>query len=305
MDMSKSIFYFFFLSFILCFVRIVKNSRPSWPVHNYVREKKADYNTSSTINSGWVDPTFQQESSNYYSHFTGQPAPISSISVDTSLSAGSHFSSSNYSTPVSAYSSYSQYHDVEKFSPRRRNSFVSNATTTTTSSSSSSSSNERKSSSFHKQQHQQQRSVLPPDGYIYQVQFKRAHRNYILAPSAPRDLLPGDFVKVEADRGEDMGIILAKCPAESFEEVIPTAGYRGRGFSSGQGERKYLFRRATNDERAALKVKVNDEEKALEVRIVIFCFYVLTLVFLLSLYLFFVFSIFVKNLLKEDYQCKS
>lgn len=98
------------------------------------------------------------------------------------------------------------------------------------------------------------------------MQFKRAHRNFILAPSAPRDLLPGDFVKVEADRGEDMGIVLAKCPAESFEEVIPTAGYRGRGFSSGQGERKYLFRRATPEERASLATKVADEEKALEVR---------------------------------------
>lgn len=108
------------------------------------------------------------------------------------------------------------------------------------------------------------RNTLPPDGFIYQVQFKRAHRNFILAPSAPRDLLPGDFVKVEADRGEDMGIVLAKCPAESFEEVIPTAGYRGRGFSSGQGERKYLFRRATPEERASLATKVADEEKALE-----------------------------------------
>jgi hypothetical protein len=86
-----------------------------------------------------------------------------------------------------------------------------------------------------------------------------------LAPSASRDILPGDFVKVEADRGEDMGIVLTKCPAENFEEVIPTAGYRGRGFSSGQGERKYLFRRATAEERASLAAKVADEQTALEV----------------------------------------
>jgi hypothetical protein len=80
-------------------------------------------------------------------------------------------------------------------------------------------------------------------------------------------------VKVEADRGEDMGIVLAKIPMESFEEVIPTAGYRGRGFSSGQGERKYLFRRATNDERASLVSKVYDEERALEVNIPFFSMY--------------------------------
>lgn len=62
-----------------------------------------------------------------------------------------------------------------------------------------------------------------------------------------------------------MGIVLSKSPASDFEEVIPTAGYRGRGFSSGQGERKFLFRLANQEERAALVIKVEDEERALEV----------------------------------------
>ena len=97
-----------------------------------------------------------------------------------------------------------------------------------------------------------------------------------MAPSAPRNIIPGDFVKVEADRGEDMGIVLSKSPANEFEEVIPTAGYRGRGFSSGQGERKFLFRLATADERAALTEKVVDEERALEVifeqNLILYCF---------------------------------
>lgn len=109
------------------------------------------------------------------------------------------------------------------------------------------------------------RTMEPVDGYIYQVQFKRAHRNFILAPSAPRNIIPGDFVKVEADRGEDMGIVLSKLPACEFEEVMPTAGYRGRGFASGQGERKFLYRVATPDERVALATKVEDEEIALQV----------------------------------------
>lgn len=73
-------------------------------------------------------------------------------------------------------------------------------------------------------------------------------------------------MKVEADRGEDMGIVLSKSPSSEFEEVIPTAGYRGRGFSSGQGERKFLFRLATSEERMALVDKVRDEEHALAVR---------------------------------------
>ena len=62
-----------------------------------------------------------------------------------------------------------------------------------------------------------------------------------------------------------MGIVLSKLPASEFEEVIPTAGYRGRGFSSGQGERKFLFRLATSEERMALVDKVRDEEHALTV----------------------------------------
>lgn len=97
------------------------------------------------------------------------------------------------------------------------------------------------------------------------MQFKRAHKNFVLSPSAPTTIIPGDFVKVEADRGEDMGIVLSKTLARDFEEVMPTAGYRGRGFSSGQGERKFLYRLATVEERAALVKKVEDEEQALQV----------------------------------------
>eukprot|EP01034_Spumella_vulgaris_P023154 gene23154-29347_t len=107
------------------------------------------------------------------------------------------------------------------------------------------------------------RNMEPVDGYIYQVQFKRAHKNFILSPSAPRNIIPGDFVKVEADRGEDMGIVMSKQHVRDFQEVIPTAGYRGRGFSSGQGERKYLYRLATPEERASLVEKVRDEEHSL------------------------------------------
>eukprot|EP01031_Cornospumella_fuschlensis_P041109 gene41109-50154_t len=104
------------------------------------------------------------------------------------------------------------------------------------------------------------RVPLPIDGYIYQVQFKRAFKNYVLGPSAPRNLMPGDFVKVEADRGEDLGVVLSKTRMEDFEEVMPTAGYRGRGFASGQGERKCILRLASAEERASVAGKVHDEE---------------------------------------------
>ena len=49
---------------------------------------------------------------------------------------------------------------------------------------------------------------LSADGHIYQVHFKRAHRNFLLSPYAFKTsggiIKPGDFVKVEADRGEGM-----------------------------------------------------------------------------------------------------
>lgn len=97
------------------------------------------------------------------------------------------------------------------------------------------------------------------------MQFKRAHRNFVLAPTASRNIHPGDFVKVEADRGEDLGVVLSRTPADQFEEVMPTAGYRGRGFSTGQGERKLILRLATPEERASVASKVHDEEVALQV----------------------------------------
>ena len=117
------------------------------------------------------------------------------------------------------------------------------------------------------------KSVMKPpesaDGYIYQIHFKRAHRNFLMSYNAMVStngpIHIGDFVKVEADRGEDMGVIISKVPSANFTETIPTAGYRGRGFSSGQTDKKFILRLATLEERRSLIEKVRDEEKALEV----------------------------------------
>lgn len=103
------------------------------------------------------------------------------------------------------------------------------------------------------------------DGFIYHVRFKRAHRNFVLSPAAPRSICVGDFVKVEADRGEDLGVVMGKTPEDQFEEIIPTAGYRGRGFSSGPGERKMILRMASHEEQLMIGAKVMDEELALQV----------------------------------------
>lgn len=72
-------------------------------------------------------------------------------------------------------------------------------------------------------------------------------------------------MKVEADRGEDLGVVVSKSLVEDFVEFIPTAGYRGRGYSAGLGEKKYIIRFATAEERMLLRNKVEDEERTLQV----------------------------------------
>jgi hypothetical protein len=119
------------------------------------------------------------------------------------------------------------------------------------------------------------------DGYIYQVfdfrilcvlnltgwqvQFKRAHRNFLLGPSAPRDVTVGDYVKVEADRGEDLGVVIGKVTASAFNEEKHTAGFKGRGFSYHQSEAKRIIRLANDDEKGHLSSKALEEEKVLAV----------------------------------------
>lgn len=103
------------------------------------------------------------------------------------------------------------------------------------------------------------------DGWIYKIHFKRASRNFILGPRFPAHEVVevGSFVKVEADRGEDLGICVEKCRVQDFVENVPTAGYRGRGFSAGPSERKYIARLATRHELHLMQEKVEDEHRAL------------------------------------------
>ena len=56
-----------------------------------------------------------------------------------------------------------------------------------------------------------------------------------------------------------------KVPARGFRESRPTAGYRGRGYSSGNGEKKFLLRLASTTERLQIRDKVRDESDALAV----------------------------------------
>jgi hypothetical protein len=102
------------------------------------------------------------------------------------------------------------------------------------------------------------------DGFIYQVQFKRQYRWLLLGHCADQNIGPEDFVKVEADRGEDLGIVCNKVAAVNFHDERPTAGYRGRG-GVGQAENKRILGKANSTELAQLAYKHVEEERAVMV----------------------------------------
>lgn len=57
------------------------------------------------------------------------------------------------------------------------------------------------------------------NGMIYQVQFKCMFRHFILGANiTPNSVTIGDFVVVEADRGEDIGIVSDVLPMKTFVE---------------------------------------------------------------------------------------
>lgn len=116
--------------------------------------------------------------------------------------------------------------------------------------------------------------LLPPhghhyesrDGMLYHVQFKRSHRYYGLHFGAPLNLVQGEMVIVEADRGEDIGVVRGAIPASEYREDRHTAGHRGRGFAVGEPkDNKKLLRRASPQEVAEIKSKVIEEELTLQV----------------------------------------
>lgn len=56
----------------------------------------------------------------------------------------------------------------------------------------------------------------------------------------------GDYVKVEADRGEDLGMVLQIFPLPEAGRPLPATAGQKRGF--GQFEKEHIIRAATEDE---------------------------------------------------------
>lgn len=96
---------------------------------------------------------------------------------------------------------------------------------------------------------------------IFQVQFKCAIRYFTLAPGAPETLGNGDFVVVEADRGEDVGVVTEVMTMKTFvDRRILTKASNMDDEDSVIGK---ILRPATLVERQTLPEKFRTEESIL------------------------------------------
>ena len=120
-------------------------------------------------------------------------------------------------------------------------------------------------------------AAMPMPKAVYNVKFKRTQRSFAIGPRLNRDLKVGTYVKVEADRGEDLGIVVGKLPPEKYNQATrPSNPYQppqmgmigsppgGMG-PSGVTDLKRIIRLATHDEVSLLGIKREEEEELLKV----------------------------------------
>lgn len=117
-------------------------------------------------------------------------------------------------------------------------------------------------------------SSLPMPKIVYNIKFKRTQRVFVLGPRLNRDLKIGTYVKVEADRGEDLGIVVGKVPSEKYvvsrggfrSEAAPASGPPPGGVGpSGPTDLKRIVRLATHNEVSLLAKKREEEDELLRI----------------------------------------
>jgi len=125
--------------------------------------------------------------------------------------------------------------------------------------------------------------------FVYNIKFKRSQRHFIIGKRMERDIKIGCYVKVEADRGEDLGIVIACIPLEKYDagtvvnsqptnvwgskvefDVSRPVGSSGLDVSPhplprGIGDLRKIVRLATHDEVSLLEIKKEEEEDLLKV----------------------------------------
>jgi len=111
---------------------------------------------------------------------------------------------------------------------------------------------------------------------VYNIKFKRSQRNFVAGPRINRDLDIGCYVKVEADRGEDLGIVVGKMSAEKFNASAGRASFRPPSSNptdlgpsgttpTSAADLKRVIRLATHDEVNLLTVKREEEDELLRI----------------------------------------
>ncbi len=118
-------------------------------------------------------------------------------------------------------------------------------------------------------------STLPMPKVLYNIKFKRTQRTFAIGPRLNRDLKVGTYVKVEADRGEDLGIVVGKAPSE--KQISARSTFRGGAGELGPipptpatganpaPDMKRIIRLATRDEVALLTMKREEEDELLKI----------------------------------------
>jgi hypothetical protein len=104
---------------------------------------------------------------------------------------------------------------------------------------------------------------------IYCVKFKRTQRNFVLGPRISRDLKIGTYV-VEADRGEDLGIVVGRAAADNTTSppgrAIRSHGHHPAAYPVGAADLlKRIIRLATHDEVSLLGMKREEEDELLKI----------------------------------------
>jgi hypothetical protein len=110
-----------------------------------------------------------------------------------------------------------------------------------------------------------------PTGPLYMVKLKRNQRTFVLGPRIKSKLVTGTYVKVEADRGEDLGIVIGEAPPEqpeaprrsSYGGFEPSRrssnGGKGGGRENNRDSPKKILRLATKEEVALLATRRQEE----------------------------------------------
>ena len=93
----------------------------------------------------------------------------------------------------------------------------------------------------------------------YQVMFKKPRQEIFVGYDDRFKI--GDYVKVEADRGEDLGKLVAIWSSDKFNNWLKSGGHNERSLSKFH---KRMLRLATQEELDVLPQKNDDEEIALE-----------------------------------------